>query len=369
MKTRSAKYAQREKHSSEIESARSSLKKKRKFSAAADLEEEIEHPSKQDYNSVRQALIDIRADSKLIENELESNRRELEGKIRQMKQRESELKGIDDRLRATSGEPPGKDEEDANPGESMFNRLRSEIHDFAIKYFGDQLQQRLTARVGAGWAERFMQATTPGEETYVDYLHSHRRCPMIIKAFIWRFICGTIFNAAAWSGSEKIRRHMNELQEIFSEYQHLTQLEQHFARSISEVISPFMRSSPEGHGDFLLKIIHHAIEFDREISKQLPRLTWTFSPEPIESPFDYSQDQEMIMQLHPGEKLANKLPSGAKAKVYLVVAPGLTQRGADNSPSTSFDVEHWLKPMEVTCVKPRRQHTFSLGDDGSETQG
>lgn len=217
MKTRSAKYAQREKHSSEIESARSSLKKKRKFSAAADLEEEIEHPSKQDYNSVRQALIDIRADSKLIENELESNRRELEGKIRQLKQRESELKGIDDRLRATSGEPPGKDEDDANPGESMFNRLRSEIHDFATKYFGDQLQQRLTVRVGAGWAERFLQATTPGEETYMDYLHSHRRCPMIIKAFIWRFICGTIFNAAAWSGSEKIRRHVNELQEIFSE--------------------------------------------------------------------------------------------------------------------------------------------------------
>ncbi|KAI3393655.1 hypothetical protein diail_3835 [Diaporthe ilicicola] len=73
--------------------------------------------------------------------------------------------------------------------------------------------------------------------------------------------------------------------------QHLTQLSQHYANAISEVIAPFMRSSADGHEDRLVRVIRQAVELDREISKQLPRITWAFSAGPVESPFDFSRDQ------------------------------------------------------------------------------
>lgn len=147
--------------------------------------------------------------------------------------------------------------------------------------------------------------------------------------------------------------------------QHRTQLEQHFAQAISDVITPFMRSSPDGHGDALVKIIHEAVEFDRMLSQIVPRFTWTFSPGPIESPFDFSLEQENIMKLHTGEKAGKKLAKGTRTRVYLVVAPGLTNRGTDDGSPTSFEAESWLSPMEVTCVKPKRQK-FSSAEGSSD---
>lgn len=98
----------------------------------------------------------------------------------------------------------------------MLNSLKSGIDGFAKKYFGNELEKRLVAVPGAGWAAEFMRATTPGDKTYMTYLRSRRRCPLIIKAFIWRFLCATIFNAATWTGREDIRLHVRGLQKIFS---------------------------------------------------------------------------------------------------------------------------------------------------------
>lgn len=148
---------------------------------------------------------------------------------------------------------------------------------------------------------------------------------------------------------------------------HLLNLERHFANAASEVITPFMRASLVGHKEALIKIVHQAIELDKVISKQQPCYSWTFSPQLIESPFNFGLDQEKIMKIHLGENTASKLGSTTKAKVYLVVAPGLRQRGADNSPSASFVQERWVIPMTVSCVKPRRQHRFGTGHDGSDT--
>lgn len=139
---------------------------------------------------------------------------------------------------------------------------------------------------------------------------------------------------------------------------HRIQLERHFAQAISEVVTPFMRSNANGHEDALIKIVHEAIEFDREISRWLPRITLTFSPGPIQSPFDFSLEQENVMRLHPGEKAAEKLARGTKIKIFLVVTPGVTTRGLEEGPPESFEEENWYMPMEVTCVKPRRQRKF-----------
>ncbi|KAG6354467.1 hypothetical protein INS49_004484 [Diaporthe citri] len=148
--------------------------------------------------------------------------------------------------------------------------------------------------------------------------------------------------------------------------QHRTQLERHFAQQMSEVITPFMRSSPDGHEDALVEIIHEAVEFDKVLSQIVPRFTWVFSPGPIESPFDFSLEQEGIMKLHAGEEASKKLARGTRTRVYLVVAPGLTSRGADDGSPRTLEAENWLSPMEVTCVKPKRQR-FSAAEDSSDT--
>lgn len=149
---------------------------------------------------------------------------------------------------------------------------------------------------------------------------------------------------------------------------HLLNLERHFANAASEVITPFMRASLVGHKEALIKIIHQAIELDKVISRQQPCYTWSFSPQLIESPFNFSLDQGKIMKLYSGEKTASKLDTrSTKAKVYLVVAPGLRQRGVDNSPSASFEEERWVIPITVSLVKPRRQQKFGSLYDGSDT--
>lgn len=149
--------------------------------------------------------------------------------------------------------------------------------------------------------------------------------------------------------------------------QHRTQLERHFAQAISEVITPFMRSSPDGHGDALASIIHEAIELDKAASKTIPRYTWAFSPGPIESSFDFSLEQDGVMKLHPGEKTAEKLARGTRTKVYLVVTPGVMQRGGMDGELSSFEVERWVSPMEVTCVRTKRQRKFALTESGSDS--
>lgn len=146
------------------------------------------------------------------------------------------------------------------------------------------------------------------------------------------------------------------------------QLERNFAQTISDVIIPFMRTGPGDHMSALIKIVHEAIELDKEISMHLPRYSWAFSPGPIELPFDFSLEQEGVMRLHPGEKAAEKLPSGTRTKVYLVIAPGVRSRGRpEDDPSTTFKEESWTIPMEVTCIKPRRQSKFT-SSNGVQTR-
>lgn len=149
---------------------------------------------------------------------------------------------------------------------------------------------------------------------------------------------------------------------------HRAHLEQHLAEAISEVVEPFMRSSQDGHVGALAGIVSQAIDLDKEASQAMARASWAFSPGPIEAPFDFSLEQEGVMRLHPGEKTAEKLPAGTRARVYLVVAPGMTSRGQDDGSLESFQAgEVWLAPMEVTCVRPRRQRKFSHADNSSAT--
>lgn len=121
----------------------------------------------------------------------------------------------DGEIKATPGERVGG-ETKATPADGMLRRLKDRIYEFATTYFAGQLQQPLEAQLGLGWAEQYMRATTPGDNTYMDYLHSQWRCSLIIEAFIWRFLCGTIFDRAPWSGSEEMRHHVSGLQALLS---------------------------------------------------------------------------------------------------------------------------------------------------------
>lgn len=220
--------------------------RKRKKPASVDLEEELKDPSIQDYNALRKELINKRSQLEMRDAELEKTRRvviekdrilagrtselreyteshldrmqKLEEELEKLKRQAKETREKDDPVEP---EPGGKMEtENEDPkklGEVILERLKSGIHEFATKYFTGRLQKPLEVTPGTGWAAQYLQATTPGEKTYMDYLQSKRRCPMIIKAFIWRFLCGTIFNDAAWAGSEEIRLHVSGLQKILSE--------------------------------------------------------------------------------------------------------------------------------------------------------
>lgn len=221
-----------------------STRRKRREPTDEDLEEELERPTKEDYNAVRKALIGTRAISEHREIELQNTKAQLAKKDSEFAQVVSELskciethgdriKELEETLKEykrkeeernteESGDPGPREqmdtenEEPKSPTVSMREKLASQIDAFATQYFGKKLQKPLVVEPSAGWAADFMQATTPGRQTYMDYLHSRRRCPLIIKAFIWRFLCANIFNAAPWSGSEEIRLHVEGLQKILS---------------------------------------------------------------------------------------------------------------------------------------------------------
>lgn len=238
MITRSAKAAHVGR-SSPLDGPSSSSTRKNRAFTDIDLEEERAIPTKDDYNDVRKALIKTRsisesrtialenAKAELAQKDLELKKcskthadriQELEETLKDYQRKEEERRNRERSTEPESGEEVStEDEEPTTVGDAMLRSLRSAIHEFATKYFGNKLQKRLAAVPGAGWAAQFMESTTPGEKTYKIYLQSRWRCPMIVEAFIWRFLCGTIFNAAAWSGSEEIRSHVGGLQKIFSE--------------------------------------------------------------------------------------------------------------------------------------------------------
>ncbi|POS70433.1 hypothetical protein DHEL01_v211175 [Diaporthe helianthi] len=405
-----------------------------------ELEEERANPTKVDYNHVRKALILARADASRKADALEQKDAALEELTREVGERDRIIKDkeylllkcseIYDHIRMVEGTgltprlighglggrghhagsvpPNARDVSYPEPTESVKNmlvKLRTSIRDFANKYFSGKLQTPSMAQLGIGPAQQYMQATTPGEETYMDYLLSRHRCPMIIEAFIWRFICGAVFNTIPWGGNEEIRHHLSGLQNLLAQFHnssesdpekmkaynlwrkqttelvlqihhantapadlHLSKVEESYATAISKTIVTVMRSSPAGHKEELGNIIREAIALDMEMSRQLARYTWRFSNKPADKPCHFRLGRENVMTLHSEEKTISKLTGTMKkkARVHLVVAPGLTQRGQDNSPSTSFKDEYWAVPMDVTCVKPKRQENFSSPNGGSE---
>lgn len=229
-----------------FDSPGSSHSRKRKGPDTDNLEEELERPSKADYNQVRKALILARSEIGRKVAEIREKDNEIEERDRVLTEREHQLllcSKIHDQIRAAqeqgsvpvkiprvvNGVRNGDDSRTALPDEkengksdptrsvrNMSVRLGTSIHEFANQYFGGKLQQPSSTQLGAGWAHQYMQATNLGEPRYMDYLHSRRRCATIIEAFIWRFICGTIFNAALWSGSEEMRRHVSGLQSLLA---------------------------------------------------------------------------------------------------------------------------------------------------------
>lgn len=240
MITRSARAAQAYRVASVSTDSSSSAASSRQAWGPLDLEEELKSPKPGHYNALREAL-------KTTRKKLEEKTKELEEKDIVLKRRDADLRRcsvshlaqiqdlqrqvdeLKDELKRQQEEmrkrgdsvPPGdqapkENEQPPRTGTQMLETLRSDIRQFATTYFGNKLQKPLQVRLGVGWAAEFMHATTPGETTYMNYLFSRRRCSLIIEAFIWRFLCGTVFNSAAWGGSEDIRRHVGELQKILS---------------------------------------------------------------------------------------------------------------------------------------------------------
>ncbi len=117
---------------------------------------------------------------------------------------------------------------------------------------------------------------------------------------------------------------------------------------IWDTIHPFLKSSSEGFSQELRRIIDDAVDFDKEVSRQLARVEWVFDSGNSGMVFD-----PRIMKLEKGQK-----QQAVARDVCLVIKPGMVKRG--KSSGEDYGTEVVLLPMEVS-VEPVVEKTSDRG--------
>ena len=103
-------------------------------------------------------------------------------------------------------------------------------------------------------------------------------------------------------------------------------------------IHPYQGANIDGTAQELCSIIDQALQLDKEISRQLSRISWDMG---------YDDDNSMafdsnLMELEGGQTL-----TGSEQVVSLVLSPAVIKRG--KSTGDGFDEESVLLRMEVSC--------------------
>ncbi|KAL4883557.1 hypothetical protein BJY04DRAFT_26890 [Aspergillus karnatakaensis] len=265
----------------------------------------------------------------------------------------------------------------------LTTRLRYNIRNFAIQYFGGELKAKPKLDTKPKNWDVYMAANTPTPQDCERFLLSDRR-PSIIQAYLWRFLVTDVFDCFRWAGDNAITmRNMCRLLRPDGQYSSSTtplvpdeerkfqlwlanttavvldagnapskreettsQVTRRVASLVDkmrEIIDHFAVSKDAGYTQELTRILEEAVSFDMEIHRQVARVQWIFPQSGQEMVFDKG-----AMRLEAGE-IAGK----EKELVKLVVCAGMKKRGKSTGELDGFAAPAtWLVPMEVSCAGP-----------------
>ncbi|KAL4781260.1 hypothetical protein BJX76DRAFT_360039, partial [Aspergillus varians] len=262
----------------------------------------------------------------------------------------------------------------------LTSRLRYNIRNFAIQYFGGELKGNGPSFEKTKAWDAYMASTTPGSLNFELLLISERR-QSVIQAFLWRFIAGQVFDNFRWAGENGITlrnlclslrpegQYPDSTDPIVPEEERKFQVWlasttamvldvgnapstsktlaaqvdekiRSLVDKIREVIDHFATVTNPGYTLELTRIVEEAVQFDTEISRQVARVEWVFPALGKAVLFDAE-----LMRLGTGEPASKERE---QQLVRLVVCPAMKKRGKSTgdefgSPPTL------LVPMEVSC--------------------
>jgi predicted nucleic acid-binding Zn-ribbon protein len=258
----------------------------------------------------------------------------------------------------------------------LITRLRYRVRDFGIQHFSEKLPKRPKFEENRVWKE-YMVSTTR-DESYLDFVNCSETRPSIIQAFLWRVIVHEVFCKFRWAGSaslpvqeltKDLESCLNDGESSPTEIDAVKKLHTWRATTVGLLLdsmdqqkllqadSELQKWKCELHDEVntnlgLLRltdqkvsqqdffdIIDHAVKIDKEISRQVSRVTWNFGSEDGIQAFDLTS-----MELRKGERFS---PS---PEVTLVTSPGVIKQG--KSTGEGFESSIYLLKTEVSCEKP-----------------
>jgi len=255
----------------------------------------------------------------------------------------------------------------------LITQLRYKIRDFGIQYFSEKLPKR--PKFEQNWLWKEHMASTTRDESYADFVNYPETRPSVIQAFLWRVIVHEVFSKFRWAGpaSSPITKLFKDLESCLhggrstptdpeatkklhiwrattvsllldsmgqqKRHQADNELQRWEGKLYDEVYRNLCFLMPKGQKgcqqDFL-DIIDEAVKIDREISRQVSRVSWTFGSEDVIQTLDLAS-----MELRKGEVFK------PKSKVTLVTSPGVIKQG--KSTGEGFESNFDLLKMEVSC--------------------
>jgi hypothetical protein len=258
----------------------------------------------------------------------------------------------------------------------LITQLRYKIRDFGIQYFSEKFSKRPKFVQNGVWKE-YMVPTTR-DERYLDLVNCSETRPSVIQAFMWNLIFHEIFCKYKWAGPASLpvvelcknlescmadgtsspadieatrRLHtwrattvgllldsMNQQKRREAD----SELQRWKDRLHIEVESNLSLLRAKGQKDCqrdFFDIIDEAVKIDKEISRQVSRVTWSFGVENGAQALDPA-----IMDLRTGEAFV------PNSEVTLVTSPGVIKQG--KSTGEGFESSIYLLKMEVSCEVP-----------------
>ncbi|KAF2682389.1 hypothetical protein K458DRAFT_307514 [Lentithecium fluviatile CBS 122367] len=266
----------------------------------------------------------------------------------------------------------------------LITQLRYNIRSFSIQYFSERIGKFVLPPKNADFHPH-MVATMPDSEYLVELLRYPDWRAKAVQAFLWQVLVHRVFDRFKWGGldSDLLRDlcrslrprnrsdtkcdsnaspeaerkfriwrattvgllldSMDLMDEKLSHETNkdLEEWKSWLSKGVEDVIGGVRRPDSQGYAQEFQRIIDEALVLDKEISRQVSAVRWTYPGKEIPAIFDSS-----TMEAEKGEKI-----SEARQKVVLVTSPGVVKRG--KSTGEDFDKETLLLRMEVFCERPR----------------
>ncbi|KAL4931806.1 uncharacterized protein BDV17DRAFT_288390 [Aspergillus undulatus] len=266
----------------------------------------------------------------------------------------------------------------------LTTRLRYNIRNFAIQYFGGELSGKKTPQSERSkeW-EKYMVTTTPEPSDVEVFLLSERR-PAVIQGFLWRFLVDQVLDHFRWAGETGVTlrnlclflrpedgQYSDSSEKIVPEEERKFQIwlatttamileagnDPHVSETfksqnkakvaslvekIRGIIDPFTTLQDQSYQQELARILQECIELDKEICRQVARVEWDFPPPAKEIPFDPKTMKRGTGETSPRDKKGNP------QLIRLVICPAMKKRGKSNGEDFGAPAA-LLIPMEVSC--------------------